>query len=170
MRWKRARKSQNVEDRRGRGPGRRMPGGGGGGMKIGGGAGIIILLIGLFFGVDMNALLGGGGGAPQLGPQLGQQQSGSSTIRDDDEAGQFIARILGTTEDVWGPLFQQSGQQYQAPKLVMFSDSVNSACGLRPLLQVLFIAPVTPRSILIYRFFVNYKKWVLAVILRKLMY
>lgn len=125
MRWKRARKSQNVEDRRGKGPGRRMPGGGGG-MKIGGGAGIILLLLGLFFGQDLiGPLTSGGTGAPQLG----QQNNNSVAIRNDDEAANFIASILGTTEDVWGPLFQQSGQQYQAPKLVMFSDGVNSACG-----------------------------------------
>ena len=130
MRWKRARRSQNVEDRRGRGPGRRMPGGGGGGMKIGGGAGVILLLLGLFFGKDLIGPLSSGGGTVGL-PQLGTQVNGGAgtEIRNDDEAGQFIASILGTTEDVWGKLFQQAGQRYQAPTLVMFSDGVNSACG-----------------------------------------
>jgi len=104
-----------------------MPGGGGG-VKIGGGAGVILLLLGLFFGKDLIGPLssGGGVGLPQLGPQVG---GGTVAVRNDDEAGQFIASILGTTEDVWGKLFQQAGQQYQAPKLVMFSDGVNSACG-----------------------------------------
>lgn len=131
MRWKRVRKSQNIEDRRGqRGGGRMTRGarGGGGGMKIGGGAGIILLLLGLFFG--QNLLSPQNSGGPTVGlPQLAPQSGGTVAIRNDDEAGQFIASILGTTEDVWGPLFQQSGQVYQAPNLVMFSDGVNSACG-----------------------------------------
>ncbi len=133
MRWKRVRKSQNIEDRRGRGPGRAMRrGGGGGGMKIGGGAGVILLLLGLFFGQDLIGPLTSGGatsGATQSGPRLGNPQGGNVAIRNDDEAGQFIASILGTTEDVWGKLFQQAGQQYQIPNLVLFSDGVNSACG-----------------------------------------
>ncbi len=126
MRWKRARKSQNVEDRRGQGPGR--PRRGGGAMKVGGGAGIILLLLSLFLGQDLTGLVGGGGGGTANLPQLAPP-GGSTSIRDDDEAGQFIASILGTTEDVWGKLFQNAGQQYQVPKLVLFNDGVNSACG-----------------------------------------
>ncbi len=128
MRWKRARRSQNVEDRRGQSPGRRMPGAGGSSMKIGGGAGIIILLLGLFFGQDFSSMLSGSGGSssglPQLSP--GGQQT---QIRTDDEAGDFIASILGTTEDVWGKLFQQANTQYRPPILVLFDGGVNSACG-----------------------------------------
>jgi len=129
MRWKRARKSQNVEDRRGLGPGRRMSRGGGG-MKVGGGAGIILLLLGLFFGQDLIGPLTSGGagvGTTQVGQ--GRLNQGASEVRNNDEAKDFIASILGTTEDVWGPLFQQSGQRYQPPKLVLFEDGVNSACG-----------------------------------------
>lgn len=131
MRWKRVRRSRNIEDRRGRrgasGAPRR-----GGGMKLGGGAGIIIVLLGLFFGQDIISQLGGGpagSGLPQIGQQTGQQNNGTVAIRTDDEAGDFIASILGTTEDVWGPLFQSYGETYQPPNLVMFSDAVSSACG-----------------------------------------
>lgn len=127
MRWKRARKSQNIEDIRGQKRGGRVSrGASGGGMKIGGGAGIILLLLGLFFGQNfLDPQTSGGStiGAPELGTQSG------GTVRGDDEAGQFISSILGTTEDVWGELFQLSGQRYQEPNLVMFSDGVNSACG-----------------------------------------
>ncbi len=129
MRWRNVRKSRNIEDRRGQRAGRRMPGGGGGGMKIGGGAGIILLLLGLFFGQNLLDPQSSGGSnisVPQLGPQTGGT---TPQIRNDDEAGQFIASILGTTEDVWGPLFQAAGQQYQPPNLVLFNDGVNSACG-----------------------------------------
>ena len=128
MRLKRVRRSQNVEDRRGR-AGRRMPGGGGG-MKIGGGAGVILLLLGLFFGQDLIGPLTSGGASvgTQSGPQ-GRLSREATGVRDDDQAKDFIASVLGTTEDVWGPLFQQAGQTYQPPTLVMFNDGVNSACG-----------------------------------------
>ncbi len=131
MRWKQGRRSTNVEDLRGS-KGRRMAPRrrGGGGMKLGGGVGIIVLLIGLFLGVDMSSLLGGGGG--QVGiPQMQSPGSlGSGTaIRNDDEAGNFISTVLADTEDVWNKLFQQAGQRYQEPKLRLFSDGVQSACG-----------------------------------------
>jgi len=129
VRWRRGRRSTNVEDLRGRSSGRRrMPGGAG--LKLGGGAGILLLLASLFFGVDLSGLVGGGGGglgggasSPQLAPTSGGK------IRDDDEAAQFISTILADTEDTWTKLFQQAGQQYQPPKLILFSDGVNSACG-----------------------------------------
>ncbi|MEE9320791.1 MAG: neutral zinc metallopeptidase [Granulosicoccus sp.] len=125
MRWKQGRRSTNVEDRRGSGPGRpRMPGGGG--LKIGGGAGIILLLLGLFFGQDLTSMLSGSAGGSTL-PQLAPPSSGQ--VRNDDEATQFISTVLASTEDVWGKLFRESGQQYRPPKLVVFSDGVNSACG-----------------------------------------
>lgn len=129
MRWKRLRKSQNVEDRRGqrRGSGMQRRGGG---MKIGGGAGIILLLLGLFFGQDfIGQLASGPTGGTLAPPQLGQNNNGATGLRNDDEAGQFISSILGTTEDVWGGLFQSYGETYQAPNLVMFTDEVTSACG-----------------------------------------
>jgi len=138
MRWRKLRKSQNIEDRRGSRGGSRMSrrgGARGGGMKIGGGAGIVLVLLGLFFGQDIIGTLssGGGLGAPASGPQVTQQRgplgTGSGGLRNDDQAGQFISNILGTTEDVWGSLFQQYGKQYRAPTLVLFSNAVSSACG-----------------------------------------
>jgi len=101
-----------------------MPGGGG--LKIGGGAGIILLLLGLFFGQDLTSMFSGPAGGTRL-PQLAPPSSGQ--VRSDDEAAQFISAILASTEDVWTKLFRESGQQYRPPKLVVFSDGVNSACG-----------------------------------------
>jgi len=131
MRWKQGRRSTNVEDLRGKRGGRTPTrrGGGRGGMRMGGGMGIIVLLIGLFLGVDVSSLLGGGGGSVGI-PQL--QNSGASqgqAIRSDDEAANFISTVLADTEDVWNKLFTQAGQRYQEPKLRLFSDGVNSACG-----------------------------------------
>jgi predicted metalloprotease len=46
-----------------------------------------------------------------------------------DESSQFVASVLGSTEDVWGKILKQEGAAYPAPKLVLFSGAVRSACG-----------------------------------------
>ena len=122
MKWRSARRSSNVDDRRGAGPG-----GGGGGMKLGLGGIAVVVVIGLLMGKDPLQMLGmvaemqqqapAGPAGPQTAPPV------------DDEASQFVASILGETEDVWGEIFKASGQTYPAPKLVLFSGRVNSACG-----------------------------------------
>jgi len=124
MRWKKGRRSRNVEDRRGSGPGAaRRPG-----LKLGGGAGIVVLLVSVFFGVDLSALLGTGGSLSSTGvPQLSPQTSGQA--RNDDEASAFVSTMLAYNEDVWTKLFKKSGQQYRPAKLVIFDGGVNSACG-----------------------------------------
>lgn len=117
MKWRRARRSSNVEDRRG-------SGGGGGGMKLGLGGLAIVVVIGLIMGKNPMEMLGlvaqMEGGAPS-----GQ----SAPVPVNDEASQFIAAILGETEDVWGALYAQRGERYTPAKLVLFSGRVNSACG-----------------------------------------
>jgi len=129
MRWRQGRRSTNVEDLRGSGGGRRSAGRRGGGMKVGGGAGIVLLLLGLVFGVDLPGMLGGGGGGQVGIPQLSPGGKQGTAIRNDDEAANFISSVLADTEDVWNKLFQKAGQRYQEPKLRLFSDGVNSACG-----------------------------------------
>jgi predicted metalloprotease len=42
---------------------------------------------------------------------------------------QFVAVVLGDTEDIWGRLFQERGGTYQQPRLVLFAGQVQSACG-----------------------------------------
>jgi predicted metalloprotease len=51
-------------------------------------------------------------------------QSGS-----EDELKQFSAAVLGSTEEVWSGIFQQSGKDYREPTLVLFSGGAQSACG-----------------------------------------
>jgi predicted metalloprotease len=123
MKWRSARQSSNVDDRRGAGPG----GGGGGGMKLGLGGVAVVVVIGLLMGKNPLEMLG-------LVAQMQQESpsgpSGPATAPPaDDEASPFVASILGETEDVWGAVFQASGSTYPAPTLVLFSDRVNSACG-----------------------------------------
>jgi uncharacterized protein len=94
---------------------------------VGGGIGTLLLvLVALYFGVDPTPLLQGGGplgqsGAPAEGPPLEAGQA--------DPAAQFVAVVLGDTEDTWNQVFAEGGETYQPPVLVLFSGTVQSACG-----------------------------------------
>ena len=115
VRWRSERRSSNVEDRRGTRSGMGMP------LKVGGGVGgIVVLLLVLVLGGDPGALLQttGGGAPPPAAP-----------IPAEDEAAQFISAMLASTEDVWSTLFARSGATYREPTLVLFDESVDSACG-----------------------------------------
>ena len=124
MRWRKGRKSQNIEDRRGRGRGMGAPRG----VKLGGGMGILLLLVVIFLGGDpiqLLGMLGGGGGAPAPGRQPPTQSSAPAP----DEDAQFVSAVLAYTEDTWSHLFQQAGMAYQRPKLVLYNGSTPTACG-----------------------------------------
>ena len=116
MRWKSGRRSSNVEDRRGG----RAPMGRG--VKIGGGTAIIALLLTLLLGQDPTGIL----------QQMSEPQSQSVPSQANaaqDEAADFVSVVLADTEDTWSGLFAAAGSRYITPKLVLFSDAVNSACG-----------------------------------------
>ena len=113
MKWQLGRRSSNVEDRRG------MGAGGIGGLGIGGV--LVVTVIALLMGKNPLELLGA------VQQQAPTAQQGAAPIN--DENSQFVGAILGSTEDVWGQEFQRSGSQYPAPKLVLFSGMVASACG-----------------------------------------
>lgn len=117
MKWRSARRSSNVEDRRG------MPGGGG--MKLGLGGIAAVVVIGLLLGKSPMEMLGLVAQVQQQAPAGNQAPSAPV----DDEASQFIASILGETEDVWGAVFEASGSRYTPARLVLFSGQVQSACG-----------------------------------------
>jgi predicted metalloprotease len=127
MRWQSMRRSDNVEDRRGAGGGFRMGGMGGGGFR-GGGLGIggvlLLLILGWLFGVDPTALLD-----PNQSLDTGSSSSPASSAPPTDEAGVMVSKVLGDTEDVWTRIFSDAGLRYPAPKLVLFTDEVASACG-----------------------------------------
>jgi len=131
MRWRGRRQSDNIEDRRGGGfRGAR-------GKSVGGGAMILVVLAGLLFGEDVskvvNLLLNSGVSNTQQASQSSSRQNTSGqrgqTGQQADEATQFVGVILAETEDTWNKVFQQMGQQYRPPKLVLYSDRVQSACG-----------------------------------------
>jgi uncharacterized protein len=109
--------SVNVEDRRG-------SRGLSGGKSIGIGT-IALVLVAMYFGVDPSVVLNVSQGLQQGN----SEQSESKPIPQDDPMAIFVAKVLGSTEDTWGKIFQASGQQYPAPKLVLFSGQTSTACG-----------------------------------------
>jgi predicted metalloprotease len=123
MRWQGRQESSNIEDRRGQSAGR-----GGFGLpagKLGLGATVVVLLIGWATGADVSQLLGLLGGAQDPVAADTPARKGPPT----DDAARFISVVLADTEATWTELFAQRGQTYQKPKLVLFDDVVNSACG-----------------------------------------
>lgn len=116
MRLDNERESSNVEDRRasGRRVGRR------GGIGIGT---ILLALVAMYFGVDPSLVFKVGQGMNQSAPVETQP------IPENDEMGRFVSKVLGSTEDTWGKIFQSSGQRYPAPKLVLFRGQTPTACG-----------------------------------------
>jgi uncharacterized protein len=114
MRWEFGRRSTNVEDRRGS----RVSA-----PVVGGGIGAVVLAV-------IVALLGGDPSIIFEQTQTPSDRS-SQTQRSatEDQAADFVSVVLADTEDTWSKLFQQSGNTYVEPKLVLFSDAVESACG-----------------------------------------
>lgn len=115
MRLRGVRGSRNIEDRRRRG-GKRGAGIGGVGL-------LVVLAVGYFAGVDVSPLLQGqGGNAPSGAPrELSAQE---------EKAGEFSARVLATTEEVWGKIFpEQLNREYRPPVMVLYSGVTQSPCG-----------------------------------------
>lgn len=118
MRWEFGRRSQNVEDRRGM---RVSP------PLVGGGIGTVVLAL-------LVALLGGDPSAileqdtPTDNRPYANPTPAPGSLADDPQR-DFVSVVLADTEDTWHSLFQQNGQTYVEPKLVLFSDAVESACG-----------------------------------------
>lgn len=57
-------------------------------------------------------------------------ERGGQTARPDDELASFTKKVLADTEDVWNRVFKQFGRDYKEPKLVLFTGSTRTACGL----------------------------------------
>lgn len=116
MRWKGREKSGNIEDRRGLSGSKKVVGG-----SIGT---IVVVVIVLLLGGNPNEIINN------------LQYSGSETevanpaiLQAEEELAEFASVVLKDTEDVWHILFNNSGKTYREPTLVLFSGSVESACG-----------------------------------------
>jgi predicted metalloprotease len=122
-------------------------GGRGGGLSL-----TTLLIIGaimLMFGVNpLDLLRDSGGGFPDLnremqwprddsagrapnrqGIELPPRSSTEKGAQGEDAVKSFVSRVLADTEDVWSAVFQRAGRSYVEPKLVLFSDAVETRCG-----------------------------------------
>ena len=119
MKWIGNRQSDNVEDRRGMS---------GGGKAVAGGGliAIVFFLVKAFF--------------PEAAPFVDtiQQQQGQQTeqsgepvelTQEQKETGDFAKTVFAYTEDTWGKIFEENNMTYEQPKMVLFSDAVQTACG-----------------------------------------
>ena len=116
------RQSNNVDDRRG------MSGGTVAGLGIGG-----IVMIALF-----TFLQGGNLGdvISNVGTQMAQQSQNVGTkdgqrefTEEEQKLAQFSSQVLASTEDIWAEVFKKMGRTYQNPKMVLYTGSVQTACG-----------------------------------------
>jgi predicted metalloprotease len=154
MRWDDFRRSSNIEDDREASASR-----GGGGFGAAGGLGIgtviILGLIGWAFGIDPSVLINGaqilsGGDAPS---QQGDQAPPVAAGTPNDQTGQFVAAVLGDTEDRWTEIFTAGGRTYHPPKLRLFSGSEPTPCAFAKSAMGPFYCPRDQRVYLDTSFF-----------------
>ena len=142
--WRGRRQSTNIEDRRS-GAGRLIAGGAtlvtaAGGCLTSG----LVLCAGLCMGGSPGEIL-------RAVQEVGEPAASSSSDIDDERA--FLAVILADTEDTWTELFAEAGSRYRAPKLVLYSDSVQSACGFETAATGPFYCPMDQKIYLDTSFF-----------------
>ncbi|HOB85935.1 MAG TPA: neutral zinc metallopeptidase [Bacteroidales bacterium] len=140
MKWQGRQGSDNVEDRRGMGTT--------GKVAIGGGIGtVIIALVVLLLGGDPSGILNQG----STTTETGQYQP----TAEEEQLAEFVSVVLKDTETIWGKIFQESGQTYRQPKLVLFSGQVASACGYASSSSGPFYCPGDEKVYIDLEFFAN---------------
>ena len=156
MKWEDLKRSTNIEDLRSQGSSGRMNFGGGRGANLlipiirflmGTNIGRIVLVIGIiayFMGFNPLSLL-----------NTTAQPSVKHAVntQNDDKSAQFVAAVLGQTEEVWGKVYTAQGQRYVQPKLVLFRGSVESGCGFADAQVGPFYCPVDQKVYLDLSFF-----------------
>jgi predicted metalloprotease len=158
MKWEDLGRSNNIEDMRSHNINRAM-GGGGSGRFLGiiiqlllrTTIGRIILIIGIiayFLGFNPLTLLNN-----SSTQSLTHEQTTNTQADPNDKSSQFVAAVLGQTEDVWGEMFAKQNKIYQEPKLVLFRGGINSGCGFAQSQVGPFYCPVDQKVYLDLSFF-----------------
>jgi len=144
MKWQGRRGSRNIEDRRRSGA---ASAGGIGGVGV-----VVVRVVGYFLGIDVTPLLQG----------LDQQGGAVQTSQDvqltpaDERAAEFVSVTLADTEEVWADIFRsQLGRTYDAPILVLFKGTTQSACGGASAATGPFYCPPEQKAFLDTDFFVT---------------
>ncbi|MGD9723782.1 MAG: neutral zinc metallopeptidase [Pirellulales bacterium] len=123
MRWRGEQQSENIEDRRRMSPK---------GLAIGGGGLLLVLVIGMLLGIDpqqLNQIIGQGQLNPNNANAPGEERE---LTPEEKKAREFAATVLRFTEVVWDDQFRRAGEQYQPPRMVLFSEQVATGCGVAP--------------------------------------
>ena len=157
--------SSNIEDRRGEGGGFGGGGFGGGGfggggfpIPIGGGLfkggfGLLaVVVIGMILGVNPLSLLGMGSDTGDVAPPSQTRTAARPSSGADPET-QFVARVLKSTEDIWGRQFQEINRSYRQPRLVLYREATQTACGTGQAAMGPFYCPGDQRVYLDLSFF-----------------
>ena len=151
MKFNTNRKSDNLEDRRRGGGGRRVAGG------IGLGT-ILVILVALFLGEGPAELLNQVIGSSQSGGMGAPTEQSIPNQAIDDEQEQFVNNVLVSTEEVWADVFRSElGRQYREPGLVMFDRMTSSHCGTANSATGPFYCPADQKAYLDFSFFSQMK-------------
>lgn len=150
MKWQGRRQSSNVEDRRAMGGNKAK-------LTLGGGLiGLVILLLSQF----------GGEQGQQIGQILQQVNTQSATssseptrelTAEEIEMGNFAATVFADCEDVWHQIFRDMGKSYREPKMVLFSEAVNTGCGSASAASGPFYCPADEKVYMDLEFFKELK-------------
>lgn len=116
MKWEGGRKSTNVQDRRGMSGGQKV--------ALGGVGGIVVLIIGFLMGGDPGELLS------QFQMDDRAQYEEFVETPEEKRLMDFSQTVLASTEDVWNKIFEDQGQRYPAPEMVVYRDGTETGgCG-----------------------------------------
>lgn len=121
MRWEGGGESGNLEDRRSIGPKT---------IAAGGIGAVLLLIVGTLIGVNPDVLNEIIGNLP--GPQVEQRGDERQPPREHDRTHKFTSTILHFTEEIWTEQFQRAGKRYIPPHMVLFSNRVETGCGVAP--------------------------------------
>lgn len=118
MKWIGRRQSDNMEDRRGLSGGKTILGGGT--------IGIVIFLL-YTFGGENGQMIG------NILQQTQGQQAAPTENRaltpEEVQEGEFVKTLLADNEDIWTKIFEENNLTFEAPKMILFSGQVQTACG-----------------------------------------
>ncbi|PJE43973.1 MAG: metalloprotease [Flavobacterium sp.] len=148
MKWDK-KESGNFEDRRGMS--------GGGKAVLGGGIiGIIVLLLNMF-----------GGETGQTIGTIIEQTQGSQTqtettqtrelSAEEKELGDFAESCFVYNTETWSTIFEENNMDFQEPRMVLFDDGVNTACGSATSVAGPFYCPSDKKIYMDLRFFEELK-------------
>jgi predicted metalloprotease len=133
-----------------------MRGASGGGFPIGGrglgiGGVLIALAASFFFGIDPSFVLNLLQGVPTS--QAPVSSAPAPRPPENDPRAIFVSRVLASTEDTWSGIFSEAGRRYVPPKLVLFTGSFPTACGLGRAAAGPFYCPADAKVYIDLRFY-----------------